>query len=82
MDNDRLAQLELAVERERQTMKRQVLLREIWRVYRSAQPESPVSGQLNTTMLPQRKNVKMITKPLSTAVGKSKLHAESKSVAV
>lgn len=82
MDNARLAQLELALERERQTMKRQELLRDIWRVYRSAQPESSVSGQLNTAMLPQRKKVKAHTNPLSAAQDASELHAESASVAV
>jgi hypothetical protein len=81
MDNTRLAQLELALKRERQTMKRQELLRDIWRVYRSAQPESSVSGQLNPAMFPQRKKVKAHTNPLSPARGASELHAESTSVA-
>ena len=82
MDNARLAQLELALERERQTMKRQELLRQIWRVYRGAQRESSVSGQLNNTMAPQRKKVKMPTNSLSPAQGESELHAESASMAV
>jgi len=40
----RLAELENALERERQTMKRQELLRQIWRMTRSDRQESPAAG--------------------------------------
>lgn len=48
MDNARLAKLELALERERHMMKRQELLRQMWRVYRDAERDDEVSGGTRT----------------------------------
>jgi hypothetical protein len=82
MDNARLAQLALALGQERETMKRQDLLRQMWRLCRGTQEVSSGAGQLNTTMAAQRKNVKLRTSSLSPAQGGSELHAASASMAI
>jgi hypothetical protein len=82
MDNARLVQLEVALERERQTMKRQELLRQIWIVNRSIQHESSVFGELTTSSARQREKLETQTQSTLPTQGKSALPAQTASTAV
>jgi hypothetical protein len=82
MDKVRLAELEIALERERRTMKRQELLRQIWKGRRGGNHEQSVSGQLDTERTRQQKILETRTKSLLLAQGNSKLHPDSASTAI
>jgi DNA-binding response OmpR family regulator len=82
LDNARLAELEIAIERERRTMKRQELLRQIWKEGRSGKHEPSVSGQINTERADQREKPETHTYSMSPARGKSELQPDSGSTAV
>ncbi len=82
MDNTRLAQLKTALEREQRTLKRQELLRQIWREGHSGKHEPSVSGQVNTERADQREKPETHTYSMSPARGKSELQPDSGSTAV
>ena len=68
MDNARLAKLELALKREQHMMKRQELLRQMWRMYRDAQRDDEVSG--GTITPHERETPETRTKSVSPAADK------------
>lgn len=80
MDNGRLTRLKVALESERLTMKRQELLRQIWRVCRNNKQASSVPGQSNQEGARHRERPG--TQPKSRSSAGGKLPPQSASISV
>lgn len=82
MVNAGLVELEKALMRERLTMRRQELLRQIWHMTRGDEPGSAAGGQFSSGNPLRRQEIKSRTQVASSQREKSPVRKETASTAV